>query len=67
MGRIACYPEDHLYKEVAYVAYHFYWSRDEIRELPHKARHRWVKGISKINKTTAVGENQRGLGSLTSL
>ena len=35
---------------MAYVAYHFHWTRDEILDLPHRERHRWVKEISKINK-----------------
>jgi hypothetical protein len=35
---------------VAFVAYHFHWSRDEILGLPHRERHGWVKEISKINK-----------------
>ena len=58
-GGIACYPEDRLYQEVAYVAYHFHWGRDEILDLTHKERHRWVKEISainkKINKSTGGG------------
>ncbi len=35
---------------MAYVAYHFHWSRDEIMTLPHKERHRWVREISEINR-----------------
>lgn len=35
---------------MAYVAYHFHWTRDEILDLPHRERHRWVTEISKINK-----------------
>ena len=35
---------------MAYVAYHFHWQRDEIPDLPHRERHRWVEEISKINK-----------------
>ena len=29
------YPAESLYEEVAYVAYHFGWSRDEILDLEH--------------------------------
>jgi len=49
-GGVACYPEDRLYEEVAYVAYHFHWSRDEVLSLHHRERHRWVEEISKINQ-----------------
>jgi hypothetical protein len=41
---------DRLYEEIAYIAYHFHWSRDEIMGIPHKERHRWVKEISESNK-----------------
>ena len=35
---------------MAYLAYHFHWTRNEILDLPHRERHRWVSEISKINK-----------------
>jgi hypothetical protein len=35
---------------VAYIAYHFHWSRDEILELPHAERRLWVSEIGKINE-----------------
>ncbi|MFC1705837.1 DUF6760 family protein [Planctomycetota bacterium] len=41
---------DKLYQEVGYVAYHFHWSREEILNLNHSERHRWIKEISEINK-----------------
>jgi hypothetical protein len=37
------------------MAYHFHWSRDEIMELPHKERHRWVREISEINRKINEG------------
>jgi hypothetical protein len=49
-GGIACYPEDRLFQEAAYIAYHFHWRKDEILDLPHRERHKWVEEISKINK-----------------
>jgi hypothetical protein len=36
-------------QEVAYIAYHFHWSRDEIAEMSHLERHRWVAEIARIN------------------
>jgi hypothetical protein len=44
------YPLASLQQEVAYIAYHFHWSRDEILELPHPERGRWVREISDINQ-----------------
>ncbi|HEX8140085.1 MAG TPA: DUF6760 family protein [Pyrinomonadaceae bacterium] len=37
-------------QEVAYIAYHFHWTKDEIEGLSHLERHRWVKEISAINQ-----------------
>ncbi len=34
---------------MAYVAYHFHWSPDEILEMEHGERQIWVKEISEIN------------------
>lgn len=44
------YPTDQLYEEVAFIAYHFNWSREEIMELPHEERKRWCEEISAINQ-----------------
>lgn len=44
------YPEDRLYEEVAFIAYHFGWSREEIMALPHEERKRWCEEISAINE-----------------
>ncbi len=43
------YAADRLYEEVAYVAYHFHWSRDEILDLEHAERQRFVKEIEQLN------------------
>ncbi len=43
------YPRDRLYEEMAYVAYHFHWSRDTLLRLDHHERRRWVKEIGAIN------------------
>ena len=39
-----------IYEEVAFIAYHFHWSHDEVMNLEHRARRRWCEEISKINK-----------------
>lgn len=49
-GGIVSYPLDKLYQEVAYIAYHFHWSPDEILDMEHRERQVWVKEISEINK-----------------
>lgn len=43
------YPLDHLAREVAFIAYHFHWPREEIYEMSHLERARWVKEISRLN------------------
>lgn len=39
-----------LHEEIAYVAYHFHWSLDEILDLEHRTRKRFVEEIAKINE-----------------
>jgi hypothetical protein len=41
---------DRLYEEVAYVAYHFHWSLEEILDLEHPIRRRFVEEIGRINR-----------------
>ena len=50
------YATDRLYEEVAYVAYHFHWSLDEILELEHPLRRRFVEEIASINTRLSDGE-----------
>jgi len=49
-GGIVSYPLENIFKEVAFVAYHFHWARDEILDMSHRERHAWVKEISTINE-----------------
>lgn len=44
------YPADQLHEEVAYVAFHFHWSHDQILRLEHAERLRWVGEIARINQ-----------------
>jgi uncharacterized protein DUF6760 len=44
------YAAERLYEEVAYVAYHFHWSLDEILDLEHADRQRYVNEIASINR-----------------
>ncbi len=44
------YAAERLFEEVAYVAYHFHWSLEEILDLEHPDRLRFVDEIGKINQ-----------------
>lgn len=44
------YAPDRLYREVAYIAYHFHWQLDDILDLEHPVRHRFVKEIGRLNE-----------------
>ena len=44
------YDTDRLYEEVSYVAYHFHWSLDEILDMEHRTRQRFVTEIGRINR-----------------
>ena len=47
------YATDRLYEEVAYIAYHFHWPLDEILDLEHPLRRRFVEEIADINRRRA--------------
>lgn len=59
------YPEDRIYEEVAFIAYYFHWTHDEILSLPHWERKRWCEEISRINddlntdSETTISEDPR--------
>ena len=50
------YAAERLYEEVAYVAYHFHWSLDEIMDLEHADRQRFVEEIASINRRLSEEE-----------
>ena len=54
------YPVDRLYEEMAFIAFHFHWSRDELMALEHGERRRWCDEISSINRRF----NEQGSGLL---
>jgi hypothetical protein len=49
------YAADRIYQEVAYVAYHFHWSQDEILDMEHRQRERYVREIADINRRLSEG------------
>lgn len=50
------YPLDEAYREVAFIAYHFHWPHEEIMNLEHAQRRRWVTEISAINRRMGGAE-----------
>jgi Family of unknown function (DUF6760) len=54
-GGIETYATDRLYEEVAYVAYYLHWSRNEILDLDHLERQRFVSQISALNTRIQQG------------
>lgn len=42
------YAADALYEEVAYVAFHFHWALDDILDLEHPMRKRFVAEIGRL-------------------
>jgi hypothetical protein len=49
------YAADRLHEEVAYVAYHLHWSFDDILDLEHPDRLRYVSEIARINTRISQG------------
>jgi hypothetical protein len=43
------YAADRLYEEVAYVAYYLHWSRNDILDLEHAERQRYVSQVASLN------------------
>ncbi|MFB2976475.1 MULTISPECIES: DUF6760 family protein [Microseira] len=39
-----------MYEEVACIAFHFHWSLEDIVNLEHASRRRWVTEIGKIKR-----------------
>lgn len=50
------YAADQLFEETAYVAYHFHWSLEEILDLEHPTRLRYVDQIARINRRLSEQE-----------
>ncbi|MEV7427470.1 MULTISPECIES: DUF6760 family protein [unclassified Streptomyces] len=42
------YATDLLYEEVAYLAYHFHWPLDQLLDLEHVERLRYVAEIARL-------------------
>ncbi len=42
------YATDRLFEEVAYVAYHFHWPLDDILDLEHRDRRRFLAEADRL-------------------
>jgi hypothetical protein len=42
-----------LHEEVAYIAYYFHWPLQDILEMEHSDRRKWVEQIAGINRKLA--------------
>ena len=68
-GGIVTYAPDRIYEEVAYVAYHFHWSLDDILDLEHAAaaalrqrdrvdQHPALRGAGTVNRALALAAGE---------
>ncbi len=55
-GKMTSYPRKEIFREVAFIAYHFHWRLDDIMALDHMTRHRFIEEISGINRR--INENR---------
>jgi hypothetical protein len=49
------YATDRIHEEVAYVAYHFHWSLEDILDLEHRDRRRYAQEIASLVNRAAAG------------
>lgn len=49
------YAPDRLHEEVAYIAFHFHWGREEILDLEHADRRRYVREIAALVTRSGAG------------
>lgn len=49
-----------LYREIAFIAYHFHWPYQDILALEHAERRRWCEEISRINEQMNAPETPSG-------
>ena len=54
------YPQDALWDEIAYLAYHLDWDLDTLLDLEHADRTRMVRMVASLNERAWEGLNQRG-------
>jgi hypothetical protein len=47
--------DDSLFEELAFVAYHFHWPLDDVLDLEHPLRARFVSEIEAMNRRASEG------------
>ena len=47
---LTLYPQERLYREMAFLAYYLHWSDDALMSMDHRERQRWCREVSAINK-----------------
>lgn len=50
IGGALGYRPEHLFQEVAYLAYYFHWPYSQIMDMNHQERLVWVDQVARINK-----------------
>jgi hypothetical protein len=49
-GGIIGYPLDRVYQEVAYLGSHVHWTHEELLNLDHAERQRWLQELLKLEE-----------------
>ena len=49
------YATDRLHQEVAYLAFHLHWALDDLLDLEHGDRWRWVAQVNRITAAASGG------------
>ncbi|MER7789720.1 MULTISPECIES: DUF6760 family protein [unclassified Streptomyces] len=42
------YAADRIHEEIAYIAYHFHWSLEDLLDLEHRDRRRYAQEIAAL-------------------
>ena len=59
-GGLRLYPEESMYKEMAFISYYFHWPNNEVMELDHRSRRQWCREISAIHKSINPSSDKKG-------
>jgi hypothetical protein len=43
------YPEESLWDEITYLAYHLHWDLDQLLDLAHADRARLIRSVAELN------------------
>jgi hypothetical protein len=49
-GGASGYPLNQLYQEIALIAWHLHWSRQDIVRLEHGERQQWIAEINRLQR-----------------